>query len=92
MTYRPQPALRLSSILMMHAAVKAGAGATILPLALVARDLDSGALASWGPVLTWPIEVWILHATQRLASPKVTGFVSFVADQFATGRLELGHD
>ena len=89
MTFQPEPVLRLSSILMVHEAVRAGAGAAVLPLSLVARDLGAGALVQWGRVLNRPIEVWILHAAQRLSSPKVTTFMAFVAKQFPTGLLEL---
>ncbi|HZY68487.1 MAG TPA: LysR substrate-binding domain-containing protein [Devosia sp.] len=88
-TYQPEPVLRLSSILMLHQAVLAGAGAAILPLSLIAGDLRSGVLRSWGHVLNRPVEVWVLHSSQRLSSPKVRTFVSFLADQFPDGRLEL---
>jgi DNA-binding transcriptional LysR family regulator len=88
-TYQPEPVLRLSSILMIHEAVKAGAGVAVLPLSLVARDVAAGILTRWGSVLNRPIDVWILHASQRLSSPKVTAFVSFLAGQFPNGVLEL---
>ena len=89
MTITPLPVLRLSSILMIHEAVRAGAGAAVLPLSLVARDLASETLVQWGRVLNRPIEVWILHAEQRLSSPKVTSFMAFMAEQFPTGHLDL---
>ena len=88
-SYEPAPVLRLSSILMVHEAVKAGAGAAILPLSLVGRDIAAGTLISWGRVLNRPVEVWVLHASQRLSSPKVTSFVTFLAEQFPDHRLEL---
>lgn len=87
--FQPEPVLRLSSILMIHEAVRAGAGAAVLPLSVVARDISSGVLARWGRVLNRPIEVWILHAAQRISSPKVTTFMSFAVSQFPRGRLEL---
>jgi len=40
-------------------------------------------------VLNRPVEVWILHASQRLSSPKVTAFAAFLAEQFPNGVLEL---
>ncbi len=88
LTYQPQPVLRLSSILMIQQAVQAGRGAAILPWSLVAGDVASGRLVSWGRVLNRPVEVWVLHASSRLSSPKVTGFVTFLAAQFPDGRLE----
>ena len=89
LTYQPQPVLRLSSILMIHQAVKVGRGAAILPWSLVAGDVASGRLSNWGHVLNRPIEVWVLHASSRLSSPKVTSFASFLAAQFPDGRLAL---
>lgn len=88
-TINPKPVMRLSSILMVHEAVRAGAGAAVLPRSLVAADLSAGTLQSWGDVLNRPIEVWILHAAQRLSSPKVTTFMTFIADQFRSGTLDL---
>lgn len=88
-TYHPEPVVRLSSILMIHQAVRAGAGLAILPLSISAKDLASGVLKNYGEVLNRPVEVWVLHSSQRLSSPKVTAFVSFLADQFPTGILEV---
>lgn len=88
-TYRPRPVLRLSSILMIHAAVKAGAGAAILPLSLVGADIEAGALHSCGAVLNRPVEVWALHASQRLSSRKVTSFIDFLTERFPERRLEV---
>lgn len=88
-TYHPNPVLRLSSILMIHQAVRTGAGMAVLPLSIAASDLASGVLLNWGTVLNRPVEVWALHSSQRLSSPKVTAFVAFLAAQFPTGLLEL---
>lgn len=89
LTFQPQPVMRLSSILMIYEAVTAGRGAAILPWSLVAADIAAGRLMSWGHVLNRPIEVWVLHASSRLSSPKVTSFAAFLADQFPGGRLEI---
>lgn len=88
-TFTPRPVLRLSSMLMVYEAAKTGGGAAALPVSLAARDLAAGRLVSWGKVLNRPVEVWILHASQRLSSPKVTRFVSFLADEFRGGQLEV---
>lgn len=88
-SFMPRPVLRLSSMLMVYEAAKAGGGAAVLPISLAARDIAAGRLVSWGSVLNRPVEVWILHASQRLSSPKVTRFVSFLADQFRDGRFEV---
>ena len=85
--YEPRPAMRISSILMIHQAVHAGRGAATLPWSLVAGDVASGRLCNWGKVLNRSIEVWVLHASTRLSSPKVTSFVSLLAAQFPGGRL-----
>lgn len=89
LTYQPQPVMRLSSILMIHQAVRAGRGAAILPWSLVGEDVAYGRLAKWGNVLNRPVEVWVLHASSRLSSPKITSFASFLAAQFPNGKLEV---
>lgn len=88
-TFQPRPVMRLSSILMIHQAVRAGRGAAILPWSLVGDDVVAGRLSKWGNVLNRPVEVWVLHASSRLSSPKVTSFASFLAEQFPDGRLEV---
>lgn len=88
-TYQPRPVMRLSSILMIHQAVSAGRGAAILPWSLVAGEVEVGRLSKWGNVLNRPVEVWVLHASSRLSSPKVTSFASFLAEQFPNGRLKV---
>jgi DNA-binding transcriptional LysR family regulator len=65
-----------------------GALPALVPLSIVADDLAAGVLTSWRRVEAQPVEVWALHSSQRLASPKVTGFISFLADQFPEGRLQ----
>lgn len=81
--YRPQAVLRLSSPLSIRDAVLAGAGAAMVPLAIVADDVAAGRLVQWGASTQPPIEVWVLHASRRLVSPKVSVFVSFICDYFA---------
>jgi len=53
-------------------------------LSVVAADLDAGRLVSWGASTSPPIEAWVLHASRRLPSPKVTAFVQFICDYFAS--------
>ncbi len=80
---RPIPLLRLSSLLMVRDAVRAGAGAAELPESLVGEDLAAGSLVSWGLVPERKVELWVLHTSRRLASPKVTAFVQFLCEAFA---------
>jgi DNA-binding transcriptional LysR family regulator len=80
---RPLPLLRLSSLLMVRDAVRAGAGAAELPESLVGEDLAAGSLVSWGLVPERKVELWVLHTSRRLASPKVTAFVQFLCEAFA---------
>ena len=49
-TITVDPVLRLSSLVMIRDAARAGAGAARLPLSLVIRDVASGRLAHWGDV------------------------------------------
>jgi DNA-binding transcriptional LysR family regulator len=81
--YRPHPVLRLSSPLSIRDAVLAGAGAAMVPLAIVADEVAAGRLVQWGASTRPPVEVWVLHASRRLASTKVSAFVDFICDYFA---------
>ena len=83
-----EPVLRLSSILMVRDAVRAGAGAALLPRSMVAEDLAAGRLVSWGEAEDRAVELWVLHLGRRLASRKVTAFVEFVCAAFPRGVLE----
>lgn len=80
--YYPKAVLRLSSPLSIRDAVQAGAGAALLPKTVVIDDLASGRLVNWGMSTRPPIEAWAMHASRRLASPKVTAFVNFICDYF----------
>ena len=86
-TLHPRPVLRLSSLLMIRDAVRAGAGAAMLPHPLVAEDFASGRLVSWGTATDREVEVWVLHTSRRLASPKVAAFVQFLCDAFPERKL-----
>jgi DNA-binding transcriptional LysR family regulator len=81
--YRPHAVLRLSSPLSIRDAILAGAGAAMVPLALVAADVAAGRLVQWGAAAQPPVEVWVLHASRRLASTKVRAFVDFICAYFA---------
>jgi len=81
--YRPRAVMRLSSPLSIRDAVLAGAGAAMVPLAIVAADVAAGRLAQWGASTQPPVEVWVLHASRRLASTKVSAFVDFICAYFA---------
>lgn len=82
----PDPVLRLSSLVMVHDAVRAGAGAALLPPSIVKDDLASGRLVAWGKAER-TIEMWALHASRRLASSKVSAFVQYLCDAFPDGAL-----
>jgi DNA-binding transcriptional LysR family regulator len=82
-TYSPQPVLCLSTPVMARDAVLAGAGAALLPRSAVADDLASGHLVAWGTAQGATIECWVLHASRRLVSPKVSVFVEFLCNYFA---------
>ncbi|MDB5362273.1 MAG: LysR family transcriptional regulator [Rhodospirillales bacterium] len=77
----PDPVLRLSSLIMVRDAVRAGAGAALLPPSIIADDLASGRLVSWGKS-DRTVAMWALHTSRRLASSKVHAFVQFLCDAF----------
>ncbi|APW37220.1 LysR family transcriptional regulator [Rhodoferax koreense] len=78
--YFPRAVLKFSTPLPIRNAVYAGAGAALVPYAIVASDLTSGRLVNWGNSTAPVAELWVLHASRRLVSPKVAAFVSFVCD------------
>ena len=87
--YRPRAVLRLSSPLSIRDAVLSGAGAAMVPLAIVAEDVAAGRLVQWGASSLPPVEVWVLHASRRLVSTKVSAFVNFICDYFADPETRL---
>ena len=79
---RPDPILRLSSLLMVRDAVLAGAGAALLPKLLVAEDIEAGRLATWGTHAGPPVEIWALQSSRRLIGAKVRAFLDVVERAF----------
>ncbi|MFG6446856.1 LysR family transcriptional regulator [Roseateles sp. BYS180W] len=74
-----QTVLELPTLLMMRDAALTGLGIARLPQLAVCEDLASGRLVSWGPASDRPAELWVLHASRRLASAKVKAFVDFLS-------------
>jgi DNA-binding transcriptional LysR family regulator len=81
-TFRPQPVLCFSTPLLIRSAVLAGAGAAMVPRSVIAEDIAAGRLVEWGAAQAPPIEGWVLHASRRLVSPKVSAFVNFLCEYF----------
>jgi DNA-binding transcriptional LysR family regulator len=79
---RPDPVLRLSSLLMVRDAVLAGAGAALLPKLLVAEDIEAGRLAYWGTLAGPSVEIWALQSSRRLVGAKVRAFLEVVGRAF----------
>lgn len=79
---RPDPILRVSSLLMVRDAVLAGAGAAVLPKLLVAEDIEAGRLAYWGTYAGPPVEIWALQSSRRLIGAKVRAFLEVVERAF----------
>ncbi len=82
--FAPVPVLRLSSLPTLRDAVVAGAGAALLPRSLVGGDVAAGRLACWGWLEGPPTELWALHTSRRLVSPKVNAFVAHLATALST--------
>lgn len=81
--FHPKAVLRLASPLSIRDAVIAGAGAAMIPRSIAIDALASGRLASWGLSTEPTSEIWVLHGSHRLISPKVSAFVDFVCDCFS---------
>src|SRR4051812_24770301 len=70
-----EPVLRLSSLIMIRDAVRAGVGAARLPVSLVSRDLAAGKLVHWGDIDGPEITLWTLYPSRRLLSARVSAFL-----------------
>jgi DNA-binding transcriptional LysR family regulator len=82
------PVLRLSSLIMIRDAVRAGVGAARLPVSLVSHDLRAGRLVHWGDVEGPPIALWALYPSRRLLSARVSAFLDFLKESFPAGTPE----
>jgi DNA-binding transcriptional LysR family regulator len=89
LTLEPVPVLRLSSMLMQRDAALAGAGVALVPRSIVWQQLERGDLVEWGSVGAKDVELWVLHTSRRLASPKVKAFVDFMCERYPQGSLTL---
>ncbi|MGN6529937.1 MAG: LysR family transcriptional regulator [Burkholderiaceae bacterium] len=85
----PVPVLRLSSMLMLRDAALAGGGVALVPQSIAWRQLAAGELVLWGTLASTDVELWVLHTSRRLASPKVRAFVDFMASRYPDGLLRL---
>lgn len=81
-TLKPQPVLRLSSLLMVRDATVAGAGVALLPKLLVADDIAVGRLVQWGPEDAPPVQIWALQSSARLVGAKVRAFLDVIDQTF----------
>jgi DNA-binding transcriptional LysR family regulator len=80
-----EPVLRLSSLIMVRDAVRAGVGIARLPISLVSHDLAAGRLVSWGDVAGPEITLWALYPSRRLLSARVSAFLEHLKTAFPTG-------
>lgn len=87
-TVEPRPVLHLSSLLMVRDAIAAGAGAAMLPQSIIGSMLEKGELVSWG-IAGDEVELWVLHTSRRLQSPKVRAFVEFMCKQYPGGSFTI---
>jgi len=79
------PVLRLSSLVMVRDAVRAGVGVATLPISLVSYDISEGRLAQWGTLEAPQIAVWALYPSRRLLSTRVSAFLDHLKAAFPLG-------
>jgi DNA-binding transcriptional LysR family regulator len=87
-TVEPRPVLRLSSLLMVRDAIAEGAGAAMLPQSIIGSLLEKGQLVTWG-IASDEVELWVLHTSRRLQSPKVRAFVEFMCELYPDGTFTV---
>lgn len=83
-----EPVLRLSSLMMVRDAVRAGVGAASLPVSLVSGDLAAGRLTLWGERAGSDIALWALYPSRRLLSARVSAFLDHLKAAFPRGAPE----
>ncbi|WP_246695137.1 LysR substrate-binding domain-containing protein [Methylobacterium sp. P1-11] len=69
---------------VLRDAAMAGAGAALLSHSLVGPDVAAGRLTCGGWLEGPPTELWALHTSRRLVSPKVMALVAHLATESAT--------
>jgi len=79
------PVLRLSSLIMLRDAVRAGAGVCRLPISLVGRDIAAGRLVHWGDITGSEVALWTLYPSRRLLSARVKAFLEHLKKAFPKG-------
>jgi DNA-binding transcriptional LysR family regulator len=77
--------MRLSSLITVRDAVRAGIGAAQLPLSLVSHDLAAGTLVHWGDVDVPETTLWALYPSRRLLSARVSAFIEYLKEVFPLG-------
>lgn len=86
-TLTPDYRFRVSSLLMLRDAVLASGGIAELPRSIVRQAVEAQQLAVWAKLPSHGVEVWVLHSSRRLVSPKVTAFIGFLLEMFPTQEL-----
>jgi DNA-binding transcriptional LysR family regulator len=82
------PILRLSSLIMVRDAARAGVGIARLPVSLVSHDLAAGRLVHWGDVDGPDITLWALYPSRRLLSARVSALLDYLKAAFPSGTPE----
>lgn len=82
------PVIRMSGMIMVRDAVRAGAGIARLPISLVSQDIDSGRLVHWGDADLPEIALWTLYPSRRLLSSRVSAFLDHLRESFPHGTPE----
>lgn len=83
-----KPVLRLSSMMMVRDAVCAGAGAGLLPLSLVHKDLVLKKLVCWGKADLPDTTLWALYPSHRLLNARVSAFLGHLRQAFPSSDPE----
>ena len=89
-TIFPHPVLRLPSMIMVRNAIRAGAGAALLPAFMALPDIETGRLISLGQLEKYNVEIWILHSSRRLVSNRLRAFIDLLIETFPEGEVTSG--
>lgn len=78
-----RPVLSLSSWAMVRDAVRAGAGAALMPRSVVSADFAAGRLVNWGEAIEADVELWALYPSRRLLNSRVSAFMQYLTRVYA---------
>ncbi len=81
-SFNVKTVLYVSSPFMVHSAVIAGAGSSLLPEVLVANDIEAGNLIYLGESEAPELALWCLYPSRRHVTARLRAFINLLKETF----------